>query len=76
MPSFITYNPATLSFTVFSNSMNDVGVYNVNIAGLVTAFPVRYATTGFQIHITDPCLTTTINVPVAALSIMTTSVLV
>jgi hypothetical protein len=76
LPSFFTYNPATLSFTVYSNSMNDVGVYNVNIAGSVTAFPARYATTGFQIHITDPCLTTTINVPAAVLSSMTTSVLV
>jgi hypothetical protein len=56
--------------------MNEIGSYTVTIAGAVSAYQTQRATTVLTIIITDPCLTTTINIPDTPLSNMTTSVLV
>ena len=60
----------------YSDAMNQVGTYTVTITGTVNNYPSQSASSSFTVEITDPCLTTSINVPAAALSSMTTSVLV
>lgn len=51
MPDFLTFNEATMLYTISSSNLSDVGTYNVTITGYYNGDLTESSSTWFIIYI-------------------------
>jgi hypothetical protein len=72
--SFASVNTVNGIISVQSNLINDAGVHNATFKAKLTNYPlVAHVNIGFQITITNPCLTTALTLPTTLTSVTITS---
>ena len=57
----ISYDQAELSFSLFKNSLDDVGIKTITLKGELANYPAINYQTSFDIVIEDPCADSSIN---------------
>ena len=54
---------STKKFQVYSDSYSQIKTYTVTLRGYITSATTQFAETTFTVTVSDPCLTTTLDIP-------------